>query len=112
MEEASSATGTILNLELSWSDYISRPGDNTSVLHFKKAGTDYIGVSQNLHFSPGVIVQRLRVTILDDLCQPAFEGPEKYELLLQMPTGAVLGEPNKTTIVINDDITNYQAKCL
>ncbi|CAH7297067.1 Frem3 [Phodopus roborovskii] len=41
-----------------------------------EAGTEFIGVSQNLHFSPG-----------------------KFELLLQMPRGAVLGEPDKTIIV-------------
>ncbi|XP_006872344.1 PREDICTED: FRAS1-related extracellular matrix protein 3-like [Chrysochloris asiatica] len=66
------------------------------------AGLDYVGINRNLDFAPGVRMQIFQVTILGDLGQPILEGPVNFELFLQMPIGAVLGEPNKSIIFIKD----------
>ncbi|XP_043995934.1 FRAS1-related extracellular matrix protein 2-like [Gambusia affinis] len=67
-----------------------------------EAGIDYVGISHNLDFAPGVSMQTFKVTILDDMGQPELEGAESFELVLQMPVNGILGEPGKATVFIND----------
>lgn len=74
----------------------------------RAAGVDYVGISRNLDFAPGVTMQTFRVAILDDLGQPVLEGPEKFELLLRMPMNGILGEPSKATILINDSASDCE----
>lgn len=70
------------------------------------AGTDYVGISRNIDFAPGVNMQTVRVIILDDLGQPLLEGIERFELMLRMPMNAALGEPSKATVSINDSVSD------
>ncbi|KAK3521427.1 hypothetical protein QTP70_004449 [Hemibagrus guttatus] len=71
-----------------------------------EAGVDYVGISKNLDFAPGVNMQTVRVTIMDDLGQPLLEGTEKFELVLRMASNGILGEPSKATVLINDSISD------
>ncbi|KAM5311565.1 FRAS1-related extracellular matrix protein 2 [Glossophaga mutica] len=70
------------------------------------AGADYVGISRNLDFAPGVSVQTARVIVLDDLGQPVLEGVEKFELVLRMPLRAAVGEPAKATVAIDDSLSD------
>ncbi|XP_058132901.1 LOW QUALITY PROTEIN: FRAS1-related extracellular matrix protein 2 [Dasypus novemcinctus] len=77
------------------------------------AGTDYVGISRVLDFAPGVDMQPVRVSILDDLGQPVLEGVERFELVLRMPANAALGEPSRATVSISDvasDLPTMQFK--
>ncbi|XP_071377121.1 FRAS1-related extracellular matrix protein 2-like, partial [Centroberyx affinis] len=71
-----------------------------------EAGIDYVGISRNLDFAPGVSVQTFRVTVLDDLGRPELEGTEVFELVLRMPVNGILGEPGKATVFINDSVSD------
>ncbi|KAL2094306.1 hypothetical protein ACEWY4_009025 [Coilia grayii] len=71
-----------------------------------EAGQDYVGISQNLDFAPGVNMQTFRVTILDDLGKPALEGTEKFELVLRLPSSGVIGEPGRAMVLINDSLSD------
>lgn len=73
------------------------------------AGIDYVGISHNLDFAPGVSMQTFRVTILDDLGQPELEGTENFELVLRMPMNGILGEPGKATVFINDSVSDCKS---
>ncbi|XP_076876248.1 FRAS1-related extracellular matrix protein 2a isoform X2 [Brachyhypopomus gauderio] len=67
-----------------------------------EAGVDYVAISKNLDFAPGVTLRTVRVTILDDLGLPLLEGTERFELVLSMPSNGILGEPGRATVFIND----------
>ncbi|XP_072231533.1 FRAS1-related extracellular matrix protein 2a [Leuresthes tenuis] len=71
-----------------------------------EAGIDYVGISHNLDFAPGVSMQTFRVIILDDLGQPELEGTESFELILRMPMNGIVGEPGKSTVYINDSLSD------
>ncbi|KAF0038653.1 hypothetical protein F2P81_009137 [Scophthalmus maximus] len=71
-----------------------------------EAGVDYVGISRNLDFAPGVGMQTFRVAVLDDLGQPELEGTESFELVLRMPVHGILGEPGKATVLINDSVSD------
>ncbi|XP_071544014.1 FRAS1-related extracellular matrix protein 2-like [Panulirus ornatus] len=71
-----------------------------------QAGYDYVALGRQVDFLAGVTVQRVQLTILDDLGLPALEGTEILKLVLQVPFNASLGDPAVATIIINDSLSD------
>lgn len=85
------ATGTVPTSVLSYSDYISRPEDHTSVVHFDKDEREKL----------------CRIVVIDD---SLYEEEETFHVLLSMPMGGRIGSEfpgAQVTIVPDKDDGEY-----
>lgn len=86
-----SASGTIPTTVLSYSDYISRPEEHSSILRFDKGERE----------------KQCRVVIIDD---SLYEGEESFNVTLSLPVGGRLGTHYPTTKVnILEDMDDGKA---
>ncbi|KAF7205299.1 extracellular matrix organizing protein FRAS1 isoform X2 [Nothobranchius furzeri] len=65
-------------------------------------GVDYIPSSKKVEFKPGKTEETCSLTIMDDVQNPAIEGPESFVVFLSSPQGAVLQEPYEANVIITD----------
>ncbi len=64
---------------------------------------DYITTVGTLQFAAGETFKLINIPLIDDAYA---EGTENFKVTLSNPTGAVLGTPATTTVVINDNETS------
>ncbi|KAI4893101.1 hypothetical protein NFI96_026772 [Prochilodus magdalenae] len=67
-----------------------------------QAGVDYVAVGRSVDFAPGVTTVKVKVLILDDAGGPVLEGTEQFQLVLNMPMNATLGQPVRAMVTIDD----------
>lgn len=89
-----SASGTVPATVLSYSDYISRPEEHSSILRFDMGERE----------------KRCRVMIIDD---SLYEGEESFNVTLSLPVGGRLGMHYPTTKVniLEDTDDGKQCRC-
>uniref|UniRef100_A0A3B4BU34 Calx-beta domain-containing protein n=1 Tax=Pygocentrus nattereri TaxID=42514 RepID=A0A3B4BU34_PYGNA len=67
-----------------------------------QAGVDYVAFGRSVDFAPGVTMVPVKVLILDDVGGPVLEGAEQFQLVLNMPMNATLGQPIRAIVTIDD----------
>lgn len=73
-----------------------------------EAGVDYIGVRRRLAFPPGTTQVETEVPIVDDRL---VEGDETFEISLNAPQNAVLGNRATATVhILNDDVARLRVE--
>jgi len=64
------------------------------------AGSDYVALSKNIDFAPGVTQENIRLDIIGDA---EFELDEEFTLKIVNVTGATLGKSSVSILIENDD---------